>query len=520
MATSFADQFAKGSAIMGDLIDTYGEAKRKSRVQEVMDSTPSEGRGYTSGDGQQLAQIAEAKDAQGNSYYQLDARPDGTFGLKMRGEGGDYVDVPNATFSPGKYTEFLGQRHTGGLTPEQIDSKRYAALADIMTRDDPVRGLQMRQHLRQEERTQEKHGWERDTTAKQLKALERAEGVQQVMDSAMQISDEKLPDAASGIGGLLKQFGVPVMYKGATKGGYQYVSVDPASGKEGPTFELSPLQLRQAAASSLMALRGYGAESLSLLQSAHDGLAKTVGAWNDTLYKTAHSQIAALEGERKAAHDDAFIAQGWARINAAASSAAAQRLGATRFERGNDGNLYAVYAVDDKKNGPRRFVQERVQGDGVPDGVFGDPPTPIKVPEKADGVYAVPDGNGGRVPMKPDGLGGFIATNGVFPDERNKFLSNAGVPPEAMPSMRFNKTGNAILVGNKAYNATTPDGKVDRASLREALQEIKSKLRTQQLLEEAQLQERRYIEQQRLDRQRAKSPEPQADWNDYGLPGM
>ena len=137
-------------------------------TNRVMRGKAETGDSYTPEDAQQLEAIGNAKDADGNNYYQINANQDGSYGIGMRGEDGKYSPVEGVQFKPQKYTEFLGKRYGGILTPEQIQAKRNEALVDIQTKYDPVGGMKMRSDLLTQQRQQK--AWDKEDALEKLNA--------------------------------------------------------------------------------------------------------------------------------------------------------------------------------------------------------------------------------------------------------------------------------------------------------------------------------------------------------------
>lgn len=169
---SFARNFEAGMRLAGDALDTYDSVRQKRDLRDVMAAKAEGLSGYTQADGQQLEAIANAKDADGNAAYQLDARPDGSYGIKVRGADGSYADVGGAGIQQQRVTDFMGQRHAGELNQDNQDALRYRAAADIIGRSDPIRGLQMRRDIKRDERENEEFGWKRQRQPLEQRAAE------------------------------------------------------------------------------------------------------------------------------------------------------------------------------------------------------------------------------------------------------------------------------------------------------------------------------------------------------------
>lgn len=152
---------------MGDrAVNAYKASARQAEIDKIADAKPVESQGFTAQDGEQLAAIANAKKADGTPYYTLGARPDGTYDVTpnfdIQNDAGQMEPAKGVGIAQRRVTDFLGSRYDAdSLTPERIQGLRDRAMADVVSRYDPVQGLAMRQNIRQGEREDEKFGWEK-----------------------------------------------------------------------------------------------------------------------------------------------------------------------------------------------------------------------------------------------------------------------------------------------------------------------------------------------------------------------
>lgn len=184
---SFARNFALGQQIAKTAMDTYEDARRKRDFQEVMDAKPEQS--YTGADGQFLENIANAKDTQGNNVYQLDARQDGTYGLRVRGMDGNYTAVDGPAIAPSQ-TQFLGTTTQGKLTEPQIERMRYKALADRTARYDPKEALRMRRELGVMERDDQRFAQDTWRFGQEQERAQREAGEREIDDQIKKQSSE------------------------------------------------------------------------------------------------------------------------------------------------------------------------------------------------------------------------------------------------------------------------------------------------------------------------------------------
>lgn len=296
-----------------DTTSRVGEALDHSRVARAQ---ALGGQQYDDETAQLMHNVANARDEQGNPYYQLTPAEGGGYGLNLRGEDGSYAPVAGAGFEPARYTEFMGQRHEGELTRDQVDGLRAQAFADVASKYDPERGLRMRRDIKRDERDDLRFGWEQADAQGKQKERERSEMVRGVYDHAMNMSDEQLLETAGTMGQALQRAGVPLIYQGVTRDGFAFTSLDPKTGDAGPAFHLNPVQMRQVAVAGLLGQAGLGPEAMAILQSADEGMAKLVTAWNSTLQGSVNSQRQATQGQTGLDMSRAKLAQSAYQFNA------------------------------------------------------------------------------------------------------------------------------------------------------------------------------------------------------------
>jgi hypothetical protein len=135
------------------------------------------------------------------------------------------------------------------------------------------------------------------------------------------------------------------------------------------------------------------------------------------------------------------------------------KMGATQYFNGNDGNLYANTPVFSKTGG-LTYNTVKVNPDDVKflkPGTEGKDMKPGDV--KDEGVKAT---IGGKLHIA-DGLGNWVPTDGsgkpvgVLPSDRTKFLEKAGIPTNLVPQVPWNTNGTEVMFGGKAYDVKNPD---------------------------------------------------------------
>lgn len=164
--------------------DATGKVLTGIELDKISREKPQESEGYTSEDGRQLEALANARDAEGRPYYTVTPGGNGyTVGSNFKTGIGEEASTPAPVArAPGRVTEFMGQRHSGSLTPDQVDQLRYRAMADAVGRSDPIRALQMRREATSQQRDSQRFAWEEQaqpgkqrTAELQLSTAERGE---------------------------------------------------------------------------------------------------------------------------------------------------------------------------------------------------------------------------------------------------------------------------------------------------------------------------------------------------------
>lgn len=180
---SFGEGLMQGVTLARNMNDIYTQAKQRGEYDKIQNATPEYSDQYSDADVQRLRQIASARDAQGNNYYQLDPREGGGYGLSIRGEDGNYSPVQGAEINPSRSAMFLGNRYSEAeLTPDRIEGLKARAMAGVLAKDDPIKAMMLRAAIKSEERSDQEHSWkvedrpvQQRTAALGLNKLEREE---------------------------------------------------------------------------------------------------------------------------------------------------------------------------------------------------------------------------------------------------------------------------------------------------------------------------------------------------------
>jgi hypothetical protein len=134
------------------------------------------------------------------------------------------------------------------------------------------------------------------------------------------------------------------------------------------------------------------------------------------------------------------------------------KMGATQYFTGSDGNMYASTPVFGKQG--LQFETTQVNPNNIKlqkPGVEGKDMKPGKVEEEGNKATI-----GGKLHIA-DGLGNWVPTDGsgkpvgILPSERTKALEKAGVPKNLIPQIPWNTNGTEVMFGGKAYDVKNPD---------------------------------------------------------------
>lgn len=133
------------------------------------------------------------------------------------------------------------------------------------------------------------------------------------------------------------------------------------------------------------------------------------------------------------------------------------KMGATQYFTGSDGNMYASTPVFGKKG--LEFQTTQVNPENIKlqkPGAEGKDMKPGKVEEEGNkatigGKLHIADGNGNWIPA--DGNGKPI---GILPSDRTKALEKAGIPTNLIPQIPWNTNGTEVMFGGKAYDVKNP----------------------------------------------------------------
>lgn len=144
----FAQGLDSGQRLSQRLIDIYQASKQRSDLSEVANAKPVESSELTPEQGQQIEAVA----ADGTKHIGYDDKTKAYMATPKLGENEMGPAQPVEIARQGTMTDFLGKRTVGAMTPEQVNSARYVAMADVVGKTDPLKGMQMQRDIKQGER--------------------------------------------------------------------------------------------------------------------------------------------------------------------------------------------------------------------------------------------------------------------------------------------------------------------------------------------------------------------------------
>ena len=279
--------------------DSVGRVVQDYDLGKVADAKAQTSDGFTAADGEQLAAMANARDENGNPYYTFQPGENGGYRVKNNFQVGG-AQAPDVALAPRRVTDFMGQRYDGELSESQIANARMRAMADVVASNDPVAGLRLRQQALQGERDDQRFQRETQESDYRLAGLRRADAQGQRLEDIQRLTDEVgqfTPDqlhAYASKANVAPGGQVPLLYTGKTKDGYQFVTIDPASGAPAKPLTLDEAQTRQLATAARLLEAGYGAEGTQMMAGVSKELNEIVAHLNGVASQTTTSQNNAL----------------------------------------------------------------------------------------------------------------------------------------------------------------------------------------------------------------------------------
>ena len=156
---SFGQQFLAGQKFAQGLIDTYRDAQQRRELDEISKAQPVNA-DFLSDDASAKVQAAAADPAQHIGY---DVGAKAYMATPKLGEDEMGPAQPKQIATAAPMTELLGNRTPGTMTPDQVSSAKFKAMADVVGKSDPIQGMRLQREVNQGERDDKR--WTREDAA-------------------------------------------------------------------------------------------------------------------------------------------------------------------------------------------------------------------------------------------------------------------------------------------------------------------------------------------------------------------
>ena len=145
---SFGAQFLAGQRFAQGLVETYRDAQQRRELGDIAKAKPVELSEFDEAQGQQI----EAAAADGTKHIGYDDKIKAYMATPKLADGemGPAQPVEIARQAP--MTEFLGKKTQGTMTPDQVANARQLAMADVISKSDPIQGMRLQREVKQGER--------------------------------------------------------------------------------------------------------------------------------------------------------------------------------------------------------------------------------------------------------------------------------------------------------------------------------------------------------------------------------
>lgn len=153
---SFGAQFLAGQKFAQGLIETYRDAQQRRELDEISKAQPVNA-DFLSDDASAKVQAAAADPTQHIGY---DVGAKAYMATPKLGEDEMGPAQPKQIATAAPMTELLGNRTPGTMTPEQVSSAKFKAMADVVGKSDPIQGMRLQREVKQGERDDKR--WERE----------------------------------------------------------------------------------------------------------------------------------------------------------------------------------------------------------------------------------------------------------------------------------------------------------------------------------------------------------------------
>ena len=156
---SFGQQFLAGQKFAQGLIETYRDAQQRRELDEISKAQPVNA-DFLSDDASAKVQAAAADPTQHIGY---DVGAKAYMATPKLGEDEMGPAQPKQIATAAPMTELLGNRTPGTMTPDQVSSAKFKAMADVIAKGDPIQGMRLQREVKQGERDDKR--WTREDAA-------------------------------------------------------------------------------------------------------------------------------------------------------------------------------------------------------------------------------------------------------------------------------------------------------------------------------------------------------------------
>jgi hypothetical protein len=171
MGLGFARGMEAGQRMVQNLHATYQQAQQQEDLSKVAEARAEQSTGFTGEQGAELEKLA-------NAGYNI-SYDDGKGAYVATNDAGDTKSVAMQGV-----TDFLGNRTAGTLSAQQQDTQRAMAMADVIGKTDPARGMQMRIQAGQQAHQATRDAREEKQWAKDDARTAAIEGIDQEVGAA------------------------------------------------------------------------------------------------------------------------------------------------------------------------------------------------------------------------------------------------------------------------------------------------------------------------------------------------
>lgn len=170
---SFSRGVLEGQQIFANFHNAFQSMKERRELDKVADAKAEQSQGFTADQGKELENLAK----QG---YDL------TFDQEKNAYVGTNAAGDTKTVGMQSVTDFLGNRTAGELTQQQQDTARTMAMADVVGRRNPERGIQMRSQATNQAHQAAKQVREEQQWAREDKRIATLEGIDKELGQAFE----------------------------------------------------------------------------------------------------------------------------------------------------------------------------------------------------------------------------------------------------------------------------------------------------------------------------------------------